>query len=82
VQKSEENYDEISKDKLDIHMSGYSDIIRNYTKKDATFLTFIYFYMFQAVSPPIIRSAQLYIKLQVLSTNTSTVEEMQLHGSS
>jgi len=28
-------------------------------------------YMFQAVSPPIIRSTQLYIQLQVLSTNTA-----------
>jgi hypothetical protein len=28
-------------------------------------------YMFQAVPPPIIRSTQLYIQLQVLSTNTA-----------
>jgi len=28
-------------------------------------------YMFQAVPPPIIRSIQLYIQIQVLSTNTA-----------
>jgi hypothetical protein len=28
-------------------------------------------YMFQAVPPPIIRSTQLYIQVQVLSTNTA-----------
>jgi len=28
-------------------------------------------YMFQAVSPPIIRSTKLYIELQVLSINTA-----------
>jgi len=42
-----------------------------YKQKDATFSRSIYFYklpyMFQAVSPPIIRSTKLYIQRQVLS---------------
>jgi hypothetical protein len=41
-----------------------------YNQQDATFLNSIYFYrmlyMFQVVSPPIIRSTKLYIQLQVL----------------
>ena len=37
-------------------------------------------YMFQAITPPIIRSTQLYIQLQVLSTNTAAImEEMEIH---
>ena len=43
-------------------------------------------YMFQAVPPPIVRSTELYIQLQVLSTNTALsaiVDEMELiHDSS
>jgi hypothetical protein len=42
-----------------------------YNQEDATFSGSIYFYkllyMFQAVSPPIIRSTKLYIKRQVFS---------------
>jgi hypothetical protein len=42
-----------------------------YKQKDATFSRSIYFYkllyMFQAVSPPIVRSIKLYIRRQVLS---------------
>jgi len=34
---SKENCDEISEDKLDIHMSGYCDIITNYSKKRYNF---------------------------------------------
>ena len=30
-------------------------------------------YMFQTVSPPIIRSTKLYIQLQVLSTNIAAI---------
>ena len=34
--------------------------------------------MFQAVPPPIIRSTELHIQLQVLSTNTAaTADEME-----
>ena len=40
-----------------------------YNQQDAKLLNFIYIckmlYMFQAVSPPIIRSTKLYIQLQV-----------------
>jgi hypothetical protein len=40
-----------------------------HNQQDATFLNFVYFYrmlyMFQAVTPPIIRSTKLYIQLQV-----------------
>jgi hypothetical protein len=43
-----------------------------YNQQDATFSRYIYFYkllyMFQAVSPPIIRSTKLYIQRQVLSS--------------
>ena len=36
------------------------------------------FYMFQAVPPPIIRSTELYIQLQVFSISTAaTVDEME-----
>jgi len=53
------------------------DVIPNYSQQDATFpYLFIYLFLqtlhiYQAVSPPIIRSTQLYIQLQVLSTNTA-----------
>jgi hypothetical protein len=48
-----------------------TSISLNYNQQDATFTRYIYFYklfyMFQAVSPPIIRSTKLYIQHQVLS---------------
>ena len=57
---------------FDIHMSVHRNLITNYSQQDATFLEFIFFlqtlYVFHAVPPPIIRSTQLYIQLQVLST--------------
>jgi hypothetical protein len=37
------NCDEISEDKLDIHMTVHRDIIPNYSQQDATFLEFVYF---------------------------------------
>jgi hypothetical protein len=37
-------------------------------------------YMFQAVPPPIIRSTQLYIQLQVLSTSTAACCYRGLNG--
>ena len=43
------------------------------TNKMQLFFIYLFlqmFYMFQAVPPPIIRSTELYIQLQVLSTNT------------
>jgi hypothetical protein len=58
----------------DIHMSVHRNIIPNYSQQDATFLICLFLqklYMFQAVPPPILRSTQLYIQLQVLSTNTA-----------
>jgi len=54
-------------------MSLHHNIIPNYNQHDATFLDLFLqtLYMFQAVTPPIIRSTQLYIQLQVLSNNTA-----------
>jgi hypothetical protein len=54
-----------------------------YNQQDATFSIYFYklLYMFQAVSPPIIRSTKLYIQLQALSTNTAAiVDDLELHG--
>ena len=48
-------------------------VIPNYNQQEATFLDLLFLqtlYMFQAVPPPIIRSTELYVHLQVLSTNT------------
>jgi len=53
----------------------HRNIIPNYSQQDAAFLDLFIFtdaLCFQAVPPPIIRSTQLYIQLQVLSTNTAT----------
>ena len=50
------------------------DIIPNYYQKVQRFLIYLFLqmlYMFQAVPPPIIRSTQLCIQLQVLSTNSA-----------
>jgi hypothetical protein len=44
------------------------------TNKMQRFLIYLFLqtlYMFQAIPPPIIRSTQLYVQLQVLSTNTA-----------
>ena len=49
-------------------------IIQITTNKMQSFLIYLFLhtlYMFQAVPPPIIRSTQLYIQLQVLTTNTA-----------
>jgi len=59
---------------FDIHMSVHRNVFPNYSQQDATLLIYLFLqtlYMFQAVAPPIIRSTQLYIQLQVLSTNTA-----------
>jgi hypothetical protein len=54
-----------------IHMSVHRNIIPNYSQQGELFYLFIFRDMFQAVPLPIIRSTQLYIQLQVLSTNTA-----------
>ena len=49
-------------------------IISKYSNKKQRFLIDLFLqtlYMFKAVPPPIIRSTQLYIQLQVLSTDTA-----------
>jgi hypothetical protein len=57
-------------DKFDVHMSAHRKYILKYNQRDATFSQSIYFYklqyMFQEVSPPIIRSTTLYMQRQVL----------------
>jgi len=55
----------------DIHMSVHHNIIPNYSQQDATLLDLFFqaLYTFQVVPLPIIRSTQLYIQLQVLSTS-------------
>jgi hypothetical protein len=54
-----------------------ASISLKYNRQDATFSRYIYFYkllyMFQAVSPPIIRSTNLYIQHQALPTNTAAI---------
>ena len=55
-------------------MSVHRNIIPNYNQQDAKFLIHLFLQtlcMFQEFPPPIIRSTQLYIQLQVLSTNTA-----------
>ena len=52
-------------------MSVCRNVIPNYSQQDVKFLFLQILYMFQAVPPPIIRSTQLYIQLQVLSTNNA-----------
>ena len=55
-------------------MSMHRNIIPNYSQQYATLFIYLFLqtlYMFQAVPPPIIMSTQLYIELQVLSTNTA-----------
>ena len=50
------------------------NVVINYNQQDATALIYLFLqtlYMSQAIPPPIIRSTQLYIQLQVLSTNTA-----------
>jgi len=48
----------------------YFQITTNKMKRSFIYLFLQILYMFQAVSPPIIRSTKLYIQLQILSTNT------------
>ena len=57
-----------------VHANIRHQIFPSYNQQEATFLDFLLLqmlYMFQAVPPPIIRSTQLYIQLQVLSTSTA-----------
>ena len=62
-------------DKFDIHMSVHRKYISKLQpKKMQRFLIYLFLqmlYMFHALPPPIIRSTELYIQLQVLSTNTA-----------
>ena len=56
--------------------------IPNYNQQMQSFLIYLFvqtLYMFQAVPPPIIRSTQLYIQLQVLSTVMIELNELVIN---
>ena len=56
------------------YVCAFQIYFRITTNKMQRFLIYSFvqiLYMFQAVPPPIIRSTELYIQLQVLSTNTA-----------